>query len=446
MLRHKNGKGLRILTETVTSPTLGRQLQSLREQLPAMQWHQYEPANRDSARAGSVLAYGEPVNTWFDFSKAMVVLALDADFGSSGPGAVRYARDFAAGRRVREGKNGLNRLYAVETTPSSTGSMADHRLPLDSGAIERFAAAVARELGVHLDSDVPVFEDTASWVPALARDLKKNAGASIVVAGPQQSPSVHALTHAINQALGNIGETVHYTDPLEVESVDQAESLSALVADMKGGEVDLLLIVGGNPVYDAPPDLDFPGALANVDFRAQLSPVADETSRACHWHVPQAHLLESWGDCRAYDGTVSIIQPVIKPLFNGKSPHDLLAVLAGESGKPTLDIVRQTWEEHLSQGDSFDRVWQTSLHDGLIAGTAFSPRKVNLRNSLRLPEGTGAVLDEEHLELAVRPRPAAGRGAFLEQCLASGNARADHSAHLGQRRPGESGDCRGTGD
>ena len=204
LLRHKDGKGLRILTETVTSPTIGRQMQSLREQLPAMQWHQYEPANRDSGRAGSVLAYGEPVNTGFDFAKAKVILALDADFCSSGPGAVRYARDFAAGRRVRDGKNGLNRLYTVETTPSPTGSLADHRLPLDSGAIERFAATVALELGVHLETDIPVFEDTANWVPALVRDLKKNAGASIVVAGPQQSPSVHALAHAINQALGNI--------------------------------------------------------------------------------------------------------------------------------------------------------------------------------------------------------------------------------------------------
>ena len=183
------------------------------------------------------------------------------------------------------------------------------------------------------------------------------------------------MAHAINQVLGNIGETVHYTDPLEFESVDQTESLKALVADMKAGEVDLLLIVGGNPIYDAPSDLDFAGALANVEFRAQLSLVADETSRACHWHVPQAHLLESWGDCRAYDGTVSIIQPLIKPLFNGKSPHDLLAVLSGESGKPALDIVRQTWEDHPPQSGSFERSWQTSLHDGLVAGTAFSAKK-----------------------------------------------------------------------
>ena len=412
MLRHKNGDGLRILTETVTSPTLGRQLLSLREQLPAMQWHQYEPANRDAARAGSVLAYGEPVNTWFDFAKAQVVLSLDADFCGSGPGAVRYARDFAAGRRVRDGKNGLNRLYAVETIPSPTGSLADHRLPLDSGAIERLAATLARELGVHLESEVPAFEDTANWVPALARDLKKNAGASIVVAGPQQSPAVHALAHAINQALGNVGETVHYTDPLEVESVDHTGSLSTLVADMKAGEVGILLIIGGNPVYDAPPDLDFAGALANVEFRAQLSLVADETSRACHWHVPQAHLFESWGDCRAYDGTVSIIQPLIKPLFNGKSSHDLLAVLSGESGKPTLDIVRQTWEEHLSLSGSFDRSWKTSLHDGLVGGTALSAKKVSLRRSLQLPRGTGVIQDEENIELVVRPDPLLGGGRF----------------------------------
>ena len=412
MLSHRNGEGVRILTETVTSPTLGRQLQSLREQMPAMKWHQYEPGNNDAARAGSMWVYGEPVYTRFDFAKAKVVLALDADFGGSGPGAVRYARDFAAGRRVRDGKNGLNRLYAVETTPSPTGSMADHRLPLESGAIERFAAAVAKELGVQLESDVPVFEDTANWIPALVRDLKNNSGASIVVAGPHQSPAVHALAHTINQALGNVGETVHYTDPLEVESVDQTESLSSLVADMKAGKVELLLIVGGNPVYDAPSDLDFAGALAKVEFRAQLSLVADETSRYCHWHVPQAHILESWSDCRAYDGTVSIIQPMIKPLFNGKSPHDLLAVLSGESGKPALDIVRETWERHLSLSGNFDRSWQISLHDGLVAGTALPIKTVSLRPSLQLPEGTGAILDEEGLELVVRPDPLLGGGRF----------------------------------
>ena len=414
-LRLANGSGLRLLTETVTSPTMGRQIKSILEQMPEARWHQYEAVNRDAVQAGSTLAYGEAVNTHYDFSKARVILSLDSDFCAAGPASARYARDFAAGRAVRErhaGNGDLNRLYAVETTPTSTGSIADHRLPLDTAAIERFAATVARQLGVQVADAPGEFEDDAGWIQALVKDLKKNSGASVIIPGEQQSPAVHALAHAMNQALGNVGSTVHHTEPLEFAPVDQSASLHELVADMNAGEVDVLLIIGGNPAYNTPGDVDFAAAMKKVALRAQLSLHADETSQLCHWHVPASHSLESWSDCRAHDGTVSIVQPLIKPLYNGKSAHELLSVLAGEGGKPVLDLVRETWQDHPTLAGTPEAGWKTSLHNGLIAGTALPEKRVRLAREIRLPSGTGSVLDEEDLELVVRPDPMVLDGRF----------------------------------
>ena len=249
--RSKKGAGLRILTETVGSPTLGQQLNFLLEEFPEARWHQYESATRDNVRLGSSLAFGEPVNTYFDVAKADVILSLDADLFYGGPGSVRYARDYTARRRLRNGDKELNRLYVVETSPSSTGSMADHRLALDSAAIEAFAVALAGQLGVELkgDPDLPTYQDNTGWIAALAADLRSAGAASLVVVGDQQAPALHALGHAINKSLGNVGTTVHYTDPLEADPVDESQSIHELAASMEADEVEVLIIVGGNPVF-----------------------------------------------------------------------------------------------------------------------------------------------------------------------------------------------------
>ena len=214
------GAGLRILTQTVTSPTLGHQLQALRAKFPQAQWHQYEPVNRDNVRAGAQMAFGAPVHTFYDLTKAKVILSLDADFTSSGAGNVRHARDFAASRNVRNGSKAFNRLYVVESSPTGTGSVADHRLALGTAHIEALTLKVAQGLGIDWKGpSVPAdFSAHDAWIAALVDDLKSNPGQSLVLAGDQQSPAVHALAHAINHALGNAGTTVHYTAPLEVES------------------------------------------------------------------------------------------------------------------------------------------------------------------------------------------------------------------------------------
>ena len=409
----KKGAGLRILTETVTSPTLGHQLKTLLEKFPEARWHQYEPAHRDNVRNGSMLAYGEPINTYYDFSKADVILSLDADFTFSGPGNTRYARDFSARRRVADGSKTMNRLYAVESTPSATGSIADHRLALSSGAIEALTLALAEKLGVALDSapESPPYDDKTGWLDPLVRDLKKHTGSSLVVAGDYQPPAIHALVHAINQKLGNVGKTVHYTEPLEVESVDQTLSLTELVQDMRSGQVDMLIIVGGNPVFNAPVDLDFASALEKVEFRAHMGLYENETSAQCHWHLPESHYLEAWGDARAYDGTISIIQPLIQPLYGTKSSYDLVGTLNGQGGKPVLDILREYWLDQNLALD-FEKFWQQSLHDGLLANTALAPKDLKISTNLQVPLELGKRLEEEELELVLRPDATIWDGRF----------------------------------
>ncbi len=413
--RLKKGAGLRILTETVGSPTLGQQLGFFLEEFPEAHWHQFEPVNRDNVRIGSALAFGEPVNTYFDIAKADVILSLDADFLYSGPGNVRYARDFASRRRLSDGKGDeFNRLYVVETSPSPTGSMADHRAALDSGAIEAFALALAGQLGVKFraEGEIPPFDDRTGWLAALARDLRNSGSSGLVIVGDYQSPALHALAHAINDSLGSVGTTVHYTDPLEVEPVDESESIRELVASMKADEVEVLIIVGGNPVFNAPADLDFAEALGHVGFRAQLSPFEDETSELCHWHVPESHYLESWSDIRSYDSTAAIVQPLIQPLYNSKSAHELVGAMIGQAGLAVRDLLREFWQQETFAAD-FEEFWVRALHDGVLADMTFDRRRVSLRAPIRIPSGFALPSGEEQMELAWRPDPLIWDGRFV---------------------------------
>lgn len=409
----RQGAGLRILTETVTSPTLAHQLQALLAKFPSAKWHQYEPISRDAARVGARLAFGKEVETHYRFDKADVILSLDADFLSSGPGTLRYAREFAARRRVRAGQTAMNRLYVVECTPSNTGAMADHRLPISAGKIRSFAHAVAQGLGVDLEPLGDAAASThASWIAALVGDLRRHHGASIVLAGDQQSPVVHALAHAMNHALGNVGSTVLYSDPVQANPVDQTESLRELVGEMEAGLVDILVILGGNPVFTAPADLRFAEHLSNVRLRIRLGLYEDETSALCHWHLPEAHYLESWSDARAYDGTVTISQPLIAPLYEGKSAHELLAVLSGKSDRSSHDIVRDYWKSQNLTPD-FEMFWRKSLHDGLIAGTALPPKSVTLkrvRDWAASPPPTPK--SQDLLEIVFQPDPTIWDGRF----------------------------------
>ncbi len=252
-----SGQGVRVLTTTSTSPTLAAQMARFSDQFPDAQWHQYEPINPDNTIAGAKLAFGRALTPVYQFENADVILALDDDFLFTDPGRLRYTRAFSDKRRVDADQVAMNRLYVVESTPSITGSMADHRLALRSSEVERFARALAERLGLAGAAPADLPESWSSWISALADDLTAHQGTSLVTAGLGQPPIVHALAAWINATLGGVGQTIRYIEPPVTQTDSQVESLRALTDAMQNGEVSALLIVGGNPAYDAPADIAF---------------------------------------------------------------------------------------------------------------------------------------------------------------------------------------------
>jgi MoCo/4Fe-4S cofactor protein with predicted Tat translocation signal len=370
------GAGIRILTPTISSPTLADQLRGLLKIYPQAKWHVYEPVNRDNALEGAKMAFGEPVETRYDFEKADVIVSLDADFLYAGfPGNVRYIRDFAK-RRNPDGK--MNRLYVIESTPTTTGAKADHRLPVRAHEIERCAAVLSAPAAVALKEAAQVVGEAGEkFLDLLSGDLDRSAGSSVVLAGDHQPPAVHAFAHAINAKLGNIGKTVFYSDPVDANPVNQTESLKDLAADMRGGKVDLLIVLGGNPAYDAPADLNFAEVLktSKIPLRVHHGLYQNETAELCQWHVNATHELEAWGDARAYDGTVSIIQPLIAPLYGGKSALEFVALLSGQVESTGYDLTRAYWHKQHAGAD-FEQFWRKSLHDGWIENTGSAAKQL----------------------------------------------------------------------
>jgi MoCo/4Fe-4S cofactor protein with predicted Tat translocation signal len=403
--RATEGAGVRILTETITSPTLALDIRKLIAAFPQAKWYQYEPLARDGATGGARLAFGQDVHPVYDFTKADVVLALDADFTASGVGQVRYARDFAAKRRVRKEKRDTNRLYVVEPTPSPTGTIADHRLPVRASQIESVARAVAQALSVAgVAAGAPLSEAEQKYVAALVKDLQAARGKSIVIAGDGQPPVVHALAYAINQTLGNVGATVTFVEPVEAAPGLQFESIAALANEMRGGQVKVLLMLGGNPVYNAPADVDFAGALASVPLSAHLSLYVDETSTASTWHVNGTHFLEEWGDSRAHDGTGSIGQPLIAPLYDGKSASEVLNTLLGNPGLAGYVAMVNYWRgQGLDDKGLFD-----AMHDGVVAGSAAAPVSVTVSTDFAA-QAPAAAPD---IEVVFRADPSVGDGFY----------------------------------
>jgi MoCo/4Fe-4S cofactor protein with predicted Tat translocation signal len=405
-LRAKQGAGLRFLTETVTSPTLAAQIKGILAEFPQAKWHQYEPVNRDNARAGAVMAFGQPVNTIYDFSKAERILSLDADFLSALPGTLRYAREFAARRRITEGKKEMSRLYVIESTPTTTGASADHRFSLKPIEMEDITQALSSLLVLNSDTarslpeallqrllardrEPPLEQEMAS----VARDLRQHKGSSLIIPGDGASPKVHALAHVMNDALGNVGKTVFYTEPIEASSVDQTQSLRELVNDIDGGRVEMLVIVGGNPTYNTPADLRLDlNRLNKVKLRVHHGLYKDETAELCYWHIPATHYLESWSDTRSFDGTASIIQPLIEPLYESKSEHEFLAVFSDQYDKQAYDIIRDYWRGQQSAGGSRQEAAGKSVPPALAGGSnSQQPRPAPTPVTNPTPSGANAA-------------------------------------------------------
>jgi molybdopterin-containing oxidoreductase family iron-sulfur binding subunit len=415
LLKVVGGEGLVILTETVSSPSLGAEIKALLTAFPQAKWVQFEPCGPHGARAGSQLAFGRIVNAIYHFDKADVVLSLDSDFLASGPGTLHYTREFAARRNPEAGAGPMNRLYTIESTPTPTGAKADHRLPVQASRVEVLARELAGRVGGGAGSagHAGLPDAQSKWLEAVGRDLMGHKGKSLVIAGEYQTPAVHALAHAINQELGNAGSTVTYTEPYEAAPVNQFEALGGLVRELDAGRVKWLVILGGNPVHTAPADWDFKNRMMRANWRLHLSTFENETSELCQWHVPETHYLEAWGDARAYDGTISLIQPLIAPLYETRTAYEVLAALAGKPDSSNHDVVKEYWKTQHGGAD-FDHFWRKSLNDGVVADSALTPitisasagdiGKLAAAASQGAPQGT--------LEIIFRPDPSVYDGRF----------------------------------
>jgi molybdopterin-containing oxidoreductase family iron-sulfur binding subunit len=364
-----SGEGLAFLADESASPTRARLVAKLKQVFPRAIWAEYEPVQDEPPVAAAQASFGRSVKPVYRFAKAERIVSLDADFLHSEAGSLYYAREFSKGRRVTKKEDSMNRLYVAESGFSLTGSMADHRLRLASSHILALTAALANKvlatevfapLAAGLD-----FPNKDKWIDECAKDLLENAGKSLVVAGAHQPVQVHILANAINAKLGNIGHTVDF---VAVEA-PQASSISALATAIKGGSVKTLIVLGGNPAYNAPADLDFGVLLKSVPDVIRFGYYQDETSALSGTHIGATHYLESWGDARTVDGTIVPVQPMIMPLFNGVSEVELLARVAGEE---TTDAYAQVFTTigHLTSGDS-KKAFEKFLHDGLLEGSAY---------------------------------------------------------------------------
>ncbi len=393
------GAKFAVLSEPTSSPTALRLKAKLKAAMPNSSWVTYEPLSQDSSIEGSKLAFnGKAVRTQYDVAKAKVIACFDSDFLCDHPSATRNAKGWAVGRKTVDTTKTMNRMYAVEPAMTITGSAADERLPVKPSRVANILLEVHQTIGYGgVDSprtgahNTDLNESEQQFANKLATDLLANQGASIVVAGANQPADVHALTHAINKALGNLDQTITYSDEPTADADGQLAGLEALAKQMAAGEIDTLLILGGNPVFDAPADLKFGEALGKVSHAIKLGLYRDETAAACEWALPAASSFESWGDGRWYDGTVAVQQPLILPLFNGRSAIELLASVL--SDKPLTqpagyELVRETFREqklldgvdfaeHLSDAGyaadllGFEKQWRRAVHLGFVPGSAF---------------------------------------------------------------------------
>ncbi len=415
------GAGLRFLTGTITSPTVAAQIAAVLDIYPDARWIQYEPLDRGGVADALAAAFGQRVEPRLHLDSADIILSLDADFMDEGPDELRNARTFAARRRLVNGGTSMNRLYIVESRTSNTGTKADHRLAVRAADVDGIARAVAARLGVPGVSagTLPAHVKQA-WIDAVADDLKGAAGRALVVAGDNQPASVQVLAAAMNQALGSAGTTVTYV-PSQAARVDgRTGTLTELVGDMTAGTVDLLVMIDVNPVYDAPVDLGFADQLAKVGVRVHAGLYADETAELSHWHVPLSHYLETWGDVRAADGTVSIVQPLINPLYEPtRGPIEILAAFGDNPAATAFETVRAHWETAFGEGAytapdgsafaDFEKFWRRAVHDGFIAGTAVDAVTLGVPSSIPAAPSAPAA---DALEVTFTADPTVADGRF----------------------------------
>lgn len=399
-LAARQGDGLRLLTGPVTSPTLLRQIGALRDRYPRFVWHMYDPLEDRAARDGAVLAFGRALRGIAQLGACDIIVALDADPLGPGISQIANAKGFAARRRVRKTSPTSSRLYVLESSSSLTGANADRRLALKPERIAMAAIGLARLMGAELP-DPQLTGEAASLIQAIHRDLIAHAGRAVVLAGPTLPAEIHALTHWIN---AQNRAPIDFIEP--PAAGHSPATLAELCRDLEAGRVEGLAILACNPAYDASPDLGLGAAVRRAKFRVHLGSYANETSSLCDWHIPQSHGLETWSDLAAFDGTASLVQPLIAPLYATRSPHELIAALAQEEDKSDYDRVRESWRAKAAS-DDFEAWWRRSLHDGVIEGSA--PARISA--APKLPSMT-ALPENAQLSLVLRPDPSVFDGSF----------------------------------
>ncbi|MDB4929044.1 MAG: Molybdopterin oxidoreductase, iron-sulfur binding subunit, partial [Myxococcaceae bacterium] len=405
------GGGLRVLAQPSSSPTFVRLRQAVLRRFPNARFHSWSAASNSNVREGARLAFGQVVLPVLALETARVIVSLDSDFLQTETGSVRNTRGFAQGRRPGPE---MSRLYVVEPSYTTTGANADHRLRLPAREVELYLHALAGRLVSQHNLDLGEIGNAvrnaqapqgvpAKWIEAVANDLAAHRGASVLVAGSRQPAAVHALTHAINQALGNAGQTVTYVAPADRDEAEHGADIAALAEAMGNGQVQALVILGANPVYDAPGDLAFGDKLARVPNSFLLSSHRDETAARATWHIPRAHELEAWGDGQSLDGTVAIQQPLIQPLFGGRSELELLAFIADMPSTRGHDLVQETHRAAGVPAVIFNRAWRRALNRGVhveAAAGATVPSILGAAIAQRLGQRpAGSPIGQNNLEV-----------------------------------------------
>lgn len=384
------GAGLAFVVDKKSSPTRDAVKARVMKRFPEAKWVAYDPMQSDEAIRGSAMVFGKPMREIFSLDKANVIVALERDFLHREPMSLVYARQYGANRRVMTTEDKMNRMYAVESAFTITGGKADHRLKLAPSVIPAFVVALAKELmgkagvkasaalsaalaNIAMPQGLTFDEKQDKWLRALAADLttKENLGKSAIMAGSSLPAPVQALVHAINDSLNNIGSTVSYIPMVGDEASSSVQGIGELAAALEAGKVQTLVCLNVNPVYDAPAELNFAERVKKATMRITLSVDLNETVAASNWRLSGAHYLESWGDTESYDGTIAPIQPLIAPLYDGRSDIELLAIIAGEAKWKGYDLVRTTWEKLpvVNKVGGFDKAWRRALHDGVLTGT-----------------------------------------------------------------------------
>ncbi|KMO11211.1 TAT-variant-translocated molybdopterin oxidoreductase, partial [Methylobacterium platani] len=365
------GRGLHLLTGPVTSPSLAAQIAAMRRDFPAMRWHVSAPTGRDALYEGARLALGRPLETRWRFDEAKVVVSLDGDLLDPGPGQVGQARDWVEARRRAAAEGRLLPLHHAGPSPNLTSAKADTPLVIGSEGLE----GIVRDLLAQAGGGAPSTGDgpAASWRRAAFAGLDAARGSGIVLAGAHGGPELLAQVHRLNAALGNTGRTVFHTAPVPVLD---AEPLSALTEAMRRGEVQLLVMLDVNPVYDAPGDLGFLEALGRVPLKVHAGLYQDETAFHCDWNLPLAHPLEAWGDARSLDGTVTPIQPTVRPLYDGRSGPEILSILTDAEAKDGRALFDAHWRRPGEAEAAWDARREAFLQAGFLENTALPAETV----------------------------------------------------------------------